>query len=104
MKLRDLFVASLVAAASASAWAIGDEDQVKHYTANDGTQVTVVSGQPEPRSYGPKPSFEQLDANHDGGISRAEAAAFIPLLNDFDNLAHHVEKISANAYARWDYH
>jgi hypothetical protein len=91
-------------AACATAMAEPDQDKVTHFTTDNGTQVTVVSGQPPHRSYGPKPAFDQLDTNHDGGISRDEAAAFIPLLNDFDNLAHHVERISKRTYDRWDYH
>jgi hypothetical protein len=80
------------------------QDRVSDYTAADGTHVTVVSGQPADRSYGPKPSFEQLDANHDGIVTREEAQAFLPLLNDYDNLVHHVAGITPRMYARWDYH
>ena len=86
----------------ATAFAQRSTDQVSHYVAADGTRVTVTSGQPPSRSYGPKPSFDQLDTNHDGIIDRNEAEAYIPLLNDFDNLAHHVRGISPRAYARWD--
>ena len=96
-----LLAASLFAIA-ATASAQGAQDRVSTYTAADGTQVTVTSGQPAPRSYGPRPPFEQLDTNHDGGISREEASAYMPLYNDFDNLAHHVPGISRRAYARWD--
>ena len=76
--------------------------QVTNYTDADGTRVTVTSGQPASRSYGPKPSFAQLDTNRDGVIDRNEAKAYIPLYNDFDNLAHHVRGITPRAYARWD--
>jgi len=90
----------LCAAASAQT---GSQDQVTHYTQRDGTQVTLVSGQPHDPSYGPKPAFAQLDRNHDGFIDRSEAEAWIPLINDFDHLAFHTTRISQQSYAHWDY-
>ncbi len=73
-----------------------------HFVDAQGRQVTVTSGQPQPDHYGPKPSFAQLDRDHDGTISRDEAEAYPPLLNDFDYLAHGANTISAGQYARWD--
>jgi len=88
----------------AGAWAQSDpSEHASTHTASDGTQVTVVSGQPQPRSYGPKPAFEQLDTNRDGFIDRGEAEAFVPASNDFDHLAFHTTRISRRAYDRWDY-
>lgn len=98
-----ILIATGALAAATAASAQSGNEQVAHFTAADGTQVTVTSGQPPPKSYGPRPSFEQLDTNRDGKITRDEAQAYIPLLNDFDHLAHHVPGISARAYARWDY-
>lgn len=92
----------LFAMCSSTVFAQSRDERVSTFTRADGTQVTVVSGQPKPASYGPKPAFEQLDVNHDGIITREEAEAYLPLLNDFDNLAHHVRGITPRMYARWD--
>jgi hypothetical protein len=77
------------------------QDQVTHFTAADGTRVTLTSGQPPAQQSGPAPAFASLDANHDGAISREEANAYPPLLNDFDYLAHHADRISLAQYTRW---
>lgn len=97
------FLVAGAALLATTAFAQTGKDEVSHFIARDGTQVTVVSGQPPERSYGPKPSFSQLDTDRDGSISRSEAAAFPPLLNDFDNLAHHVATISRSRYEHWVY-
>lgn len=79
-----------------------NRDHVMRYVANDGKLVTVVSGQPHDPTPPPKPPFDQLDANHDGIISRDEAQAYLPLFNDYDNLVHHVAGVTPRMYARWD--
>jgi len=82
------------------------QDNATHFTAADGTQVTVTSGQPPKDPYVPAPSFEQLDANHDGFISREEAEAYLPLLNDYDNLLteyHHPKAISKRQFETWNH-
>ncbi|MBN8884792.1 MAG: hypothetical protein J0I77_03660 [Rudaea sp.] len=71
---------------------------------SNGREVIVRTGMPAAQHYGPKPAFAQLDRNGDGAISREEAEAFPPLLNDFDFLAHGAERISKRQYAQWDYH
>lgn len=77
------------------------QDQVTRFTAADGAQVTLTSGQPPAGNYGPAPAFATLDANHDGAIGREEANAYPPLLNDFDYVAHRANTISKAQYARW---
>ena len=77
------------------------QDQTVQFTQADGTHVTLTSGQPAPDHYGPPPAFATLDANHDGSVSREEAQAYPPLLNDFDYLAHHANRISKAQYERW---
>jgi len=77
------------------------QDNVTHFTASDGTKVTLISGQPAPDHYGPAPNFGQLDTNHDGYISRDEAEAYLPLFNDFDFPAQHANRISKQQYEFW---
>jgi hypothetical protein len=84
---------------AAGAWA---QDQVTHFTAPDGTHVTLRVGQPPPDHYGPAPDFAKLDVNRDGYISREEAEAYPPLANDFDYIAHHAARISKAQYERWN--
>ncbi|MEO8804121.1 MAG: hypothetical protein ABI304_01930 [Rudaea sp.] len=78
------------------------QDQVTHFTSSDGTQVTLTSGQPPADNVGPAPPFAQLDTNHDGWISRDEAAAYLPLLNDYDYIAHHANRISKSQFEHWN--
>ncbi len=77
------------------------QDQTTHFTTNDGTRVTLTSGQPAPDRPSTPPPFAQLDTNHDGSISREEAESYPPLLNDFDYLAHHANKIARAKYEHW---
>jgi hypothetical protein len=77
------------------------QDQMKNVTTANGTQVSVASGPPKEDHYGPAPSFAKLDKNHDGYVSRSEAAAFPPLLNDFDYAAHHASRISKQHFEAW---
>jgi hypothetical protein len=93
----------LIAAAGLLAFAAGAQaqDKVTRFTTGDGTQVILQSGQPKPDHYGPPPAFAQLDTNHDGFVSREEAEAYIPLLNDFDYLAHHSNRISKRQFENW---
>ena len=95
---RCLTVLAFAAAVSLSAQA---QDRSSQFTAQDGTIVTLHSGQPAPDHYGAPPPFAQLDTNRDGSISRDEAEAYLPLFNDFDYLAHHANRISHRQYDNW---
>jgi len=101
MKIRNPFALLVAAGLLAAAASAPAQDQSTTFTDRDGKQVTLHSGQPAPNRYGPAPSFAQLDANHDGGITREEAEAFTPLFNDFDHLAHHVTRITQRQYESW---
>lgn len=92
-----LAIIALFAAASASAQNSGTS-----MTDRNGNTLIVRSSQPAPVNYGPAPPFAQLDANHDGRISRDEAGAYIPLLNDFDYLAHGANSISRKQFENWN--
>lgn len=69
---------------------------------SNGGTLTVHSGMPaDAQTYGPPPSFKTLDANHDGRISEAEAAAYPPLDSDFLNASNHAKTISKAQYQKW---
>ena len=64
-------------------------------------ELTVTSGQPAPRDFGPPPPFSQLagGASH---IREDGAAAYAPLANDFIHAdANRDGRISGAEYARW---
>lgn len=64
--------------------------------------MTVNSGMPPAPDYGPRPSFSQLDTNHNGRISKEESKAYLLLYNDWINVAGHGSSITKAEYARWD--
>ncbi|HEY2395780.1 MAG TPA: EF-hand domain-containing protein [Rudaea sp.] len=92
-----------IAALGLLAFAAGSQaqDKLTNLTAANGAKVTVASGPPKEDHYGPAPAFAKLDTNHDGYVSRSEAAAFPPLLNDFDYAAHHASRISKPHFQAW---
>lgn len=96
-RIVSLFVAGALLA-SAGAYA---EDQTVHFTQADGTRVTLTSGQPAPDHYGLPPAFATLDTGHTGKITREQAQAYPPLLNDFDYIAHHANSITKAQYEHW---
>jgi hypothetical protein len=53
------------------------------------------------QDYGPPPSFQALDANHDGRISESEAQAYPPLDSDFLYASGGGNSVSKAQYARW---
>lgn len=86
---------------SATTGGMTDERSVQFQNAQ-GATVTVNYGMPAPTDYGPKPPFSQLDANHDGRISQAEAQAYLPLVNDWIHVAHHANSITKAQYDAWN--
>ena len=64
--------------------------------------LTVHSGQPTPRNYGPPPAFAQLAHRGAGFISADDADAYPPLANDFIYAdANRDGRISKAEYERW---
>ncbi|MFT3791758.1 MAG: hypothetical protein QM741_11950 [Rudaea sp.] len=97
---RSIILASALFAFASIAHA---QDSSRTYTNAQDREVIVRTGMPAADHYGPKPSFAQLDHDHDGTISREEADAFPPLANDFDFVAQNGNRISARQYAQWDH-
>lgn len=68
-------------------------------------EVTVTSGQPQPRQYCAPPSFAELDRGGRGALGEAEAAAYPPLGNDFIHADRNRDgRISRAEYERWAAH
>lgn len=92
-------VTMLLFACSASA-----QDRSSTYETPRG-EVTVNSGQPQPRDYGPAPSFAQLDRAGSGSLGSEEAEAYPPLANDFIHADRNRDgRISRAEYERWAAH
>lgn len=71
-------------------------------TGTSDNQTTVRSVQTPAPSYGSRPSFDALDANHDGFISEAEAAAYPLLANDYLHVASKGSRgVTRAQYERW---
>ena len=69
---------------------------------SNGGTLTVNSGMPaNVQNYGPPPSFQSLDANHDGRISQDEAATYPPLDSDFLYASGQAKTISSAQYQKW---
>jgi hypothetical protein len=69
---------------------------------SNGGTLTVNSGMAaNVQNYGPPPSFQSLDTNHDGRISESEAAAYPPLDSDFLYASGQAKTISRAQYQKW---
>ena len=69
---------------------------------SNGGTLTVNSGMAaNVQNYGPPPSFQSLDTNHDGRISEDEAAAYPPLDSDFLYASGQAKTISRAQYQKW---
>jgi hypothetical protein len=101
-KLTKGLTASLGVALLALATTAVAQNSGTQTTDRNGNSLIVRSSQPAAVNYGPAPPFAQLDANHDGRISRDEANAYIPLFNDFDYLAHGANSISHRQFDNWN--
>lgn len=66
-----------------------------------GSTLIVRQWEPPMPEDGPPPSFETLDTNGDGRISRQEAHAYPLLANDFEYAAGHAHSISKARYRWW---
>ena len=98
---RYIATATLLLAATLIAHA---QDHSTTYRTAQG-EVTVNSGQPQPRDYGPAPSFAQLDRNGAGYIGSDQADAYPPLANDFIHADGNRDgRISRAEYERWAEH
>jgi hypothetical protein len=86
----------LLACASA-----GAQDRSSTYQTPQG-EITVNSGQPAARDYGPAPAFAQLDRAGSGSLGSDEAEAYPPLANDFIHADGNRDgRISRVEYERW---
>lgn len=93
-------LATFAAVALGTATAHAQDTRSTTYQTAQG-ELTVTSGQPAPRDFGPPPAFDQLagGASH---IREDGAAAYPPLANDFIHADGNRDgRISSAEYARW---
>jgi hypothetical protein len=96
---RKILCIALLSLTSAAAFA--QTTQSTTYPTPQG-QVTVNSGQPQPREFGPPPPFADIDRGNRGYVDGEEAAAYPPLANDFIHAdANRDGRVSRAEYERW---
>jgi hypothetical protein len=67
-------------------------------------ELTVKSGQPQPRDFGPAPAFADIDRGNRGYVNSEEAAAYPPLANDFIHAdANRDGRVTRAEYERWSH-
>lgn len=80
----------------------GADTSSTSFKSADGTTVQINAGPGKVAPAGPAPDFAQLDGNHNGSISRSEAAGYSLLANDFNYAdSNHNGAVSKSEYARW---
>jgi hypothetical protein len=81
------------------------QEKTKDFESRD-AHVTLHSGQPEMRDFGPPPAFDQIDQNHDGSITPAEAKSGYEMLYiDFEFADHNRNgRVSRAEYEHWIQH
>lgn len=93
--------AALAVLLLAGTTAFAQETSTARYQTPQG-ELTVHSGQPQPRDYGPPPPFAQLDTRGAGFLTSTEADAYPPLANDFIHAdANRDGKVTRAEYERW---
>jgi hypothetical protein len=99
MNIRTTTLCLVLAAACGTAAA---QESEKRWTNRQGDEVTLRSGQPAMKDFGPPPDFSTLDRNGDGTIDVAESNGYAMLHIDYEFADHNRDKrVSQREYERW---